>query len=328
MGLLPSDTLMAKMVPPPRAMAIQSLVSRGLCYPVKRWGQGRYRADPSLHGSGDCFSPTCVLCLLQELLENRFDRLNRLPLVTVTAQEGNSGAASTRLCWFPWPMNCGAGFPPTLSSRPNAESCTRRCAILSPRREGYGAGNFIHLCQQLGVSLSGANFDHLSIWQCDLRQVNLQGTNFSHAQFADTVFATALGRNPVMAFSPDGQYLATGDQEGRLLLWDMTQNKLVRVLEQGSVQGIVALAFSPETELLAVGTAGGSLWLWSMASGSYHTEILLEGNEAVLALAFSSDGRYLVAGNTLGQIDLWEIASGDRQGPWQHHQGPNPQPGL
>ena len=66
---------------------------------------------------------------------------------------------------------------------PTDSELTAKCRELhqalrhtQPRREGYGAGNFIHLCQQLGVSLSGANFDHLSIWQCDLRQVNLQGT--------------------------------------------------------------------------------------------------------------------------------------------------------
>ena len=92
-GPVAIDTLMAKMVPPPRAMAIQSLVSRGLCYPVNDGA----KADTELTLA--CMVQVIVLAqlrplLLQELLENRFDRLNRLPLVTVTAQEGIQEAAA------------------------------------------------------------------------------------------------------------------------------------------------------------------------------------------------------------------------------------------
>jgi WD40 repeat protein len=313
------ETLMVKMVPPPRAIVIQSLVSRGLCYPVAD------ETDTNAELALPLMVSLIVLeqlrpLLLQELLENRFDRLNQLPLVTVTAQEGIQQQQRATLL-TPLADELQRRFPTETLLTAKCREIHQALRLTGTQREGYGAGNFIHLCQQLGVSLSGVNFAALSIWQSDLRQVNLQGTDFSHARFADTVFATALGRNPVMAFSPDGHYLATGDQEGRLLLWDIAQGKLVRVLEQGATQGILALAFSPETELLAVGTAGGKLWLWSMALGSYRTEILLDDEEAILALAFSGDGQYLLAGNTLGQIYLWEVASGERHGPWHHHQG-------
>lgn len=317
-GPVSLETLKAKMVDPPAAMTIQSLISRGLCRPAEdHRGEATVLELPTTVRliTLDWLRPQ----LLHELLDNRFDRLNRLPLVTVTNQESIQQQQRQAMV-VPLAQELRRRYPTEAEL---TGKCQQLHQSLGEHTSigGYGAGNFIHLCECLGVSLSGGNFAHQSIRQSDLRQVNLQGTNFSHARFADTVFATALGRNPVMAFSRDGRYLATGDQEGRLLLWNMDQGKLARVLEHGPDQGICALAFSPEADYLAIGTDGGSLWLWSVSSAGSPPEILLEGSEALLTLAFSPDGRCLVSGDALGRVHYWEIDSGERHGPWQYHQG-------
>ena len=70
------------------------------------------------------------------------------------------------------------------------------------------------------------------------------------------------------AFSPDGQYLATGDKVGHIVVWDVATGEPVATLEapvmytwdpvqrRHSIGGIRSLAFSPDGNLLAVGGMG------------------------------------------------------------------------
>jgi WD40 repeat protein len=70
------------------------------------------------------------------------------------------------------------------------------------------------------------------------------------------------------AFSPDGQFLATGDKVGHIVVWDVAGGRPVATLEapvmytwdpvqrRHSIGGIRSLAFSPDGGLLAVGGIG------------------------------------------------------------------------
>jgi transcriptional regulator with XRE-family HTH domain len=54
--------------------------------------------------------------------------------------------------------------------------------------QSYICGNILNLLCQLQSDLSGRNFSYLTIWQADLRGVNLHNTNFAHANLAKSVF--------------------------------------------------------------------------------------------------------------------------------------------
>jgi len=188
-------------------------------------------------------------------------------------------------------------------------------------QDGYSSGNLINLCDQLDITLAGSDFSQLAIWQADLQTVSLFGSNFSGANFRGSVFAKALGRELVLAFSPDDYYLATGDHEGQLLLWRVDNGSLDRVLAiQREPQATRALCFSPDGSTLAEGSADGRLWLWSLGSG-YGADDLWSHGAAVSALAFSRDGRYLASGDVSGCILIWELASGRALQTLQGHQG-------
>ena len=45
-------------------------------------------------------------------------------------------------------------------------------------RQGYTAGNILNLLVLLQSDLRGQDFSHLTIWQADLRDVNLQQVGF------------------------------------------------------------------------------------------------------------------------------------------------------
>ena len=106
----------------------------------------------------------------------------------------------------------------------------------------------------------------------------------------DTV--TTLGHHTdvvnSIAFSPDGQLLASGGDDYAFKLWDVPRKQHIATLEHinnRSRSQIKAVAFSPNGQLLA--TAGVEVKLWDVPMT--RTEIgTLEHGKWVLAVAFSS----------------------------------------
>jgi WD40 repeat protein len=321
-------TLSEAMQPYPGAPAVQSLLGRSLCY-VDAYGDAA--ESTSTHAVTRLGLTPLVRSLaiaqlrerlLEELISEQWDWLHRLPLVTMTAkesiQEQQQAAVLAPLVSQWQQVTSPAGFSPL------GQRWLHRLQQTPLGKAGYGPGNLLQLCQHLGTSVSGFDFSGLAVWQADLRQMSLQGVNFSQAQFRDTAFAAALGRSPVAAFSPvrprQEQFLATGDHEGRLLLWEVSRGRLVQVLDDGEGQAIYALAFSPNGDTLAVGTATGGICLWPVG-GSAQADVLAEHQAAVQALAFSPDGVWLASGDEAGQLCLWDVASGRCVHRWQEHQG-------
>jgi WD40 repeat protein len=317
-------TLSEAMQPYPGSAAVQSLRGRSLCTveAVAPAGEAPSRLDlPPLVRS--LVNAQLLELLTQEVISERFNWLHRLPLVTMTAKESVQGQQRAAVLQ-PLVAQLQRQFPHQAQLIQKCQQLHQALRQTRLGQPGYGAANFLHLCHHLGISVSGTDFSDLAIWQADLRQISLQGANFSQAQFRDTVFATALGRSPVAAFSPisgvTGQYMATGDHEGRLLLWEVSRGRLVQVLNDGESQAIHALAFSPDGDMLAVGTDTGQIWLWPVG-GSAQADALFDHQAPVRALAFSPDGTGLASGDDSGQVCLWDLASGMGQWHWAEHQG-------
>ncbi len=65
-----------------------------------------------------------------------------------------------------------------------------------------------------------------------------------------------------LAFTPDGQVLASGDWDGFTRLWDVTTGKQLQVLEQGG--SVESAAFRPDGGHLATAGSDGLIWIWSV----------------------------------------------------------------
>ena len=316
------DDLIAILQPAPDDGVVQSVLGRG------------WVVSLPVDGGGPMLSlrPIVQALVLErlhqeltaELEAESLGWLQRLPLITTTAREVVQERQRSAML-VPLGDELRRRYPTDQALAAKGDRLLKALSGVA-NQPGYGASNLIHLCHYLGLGLSGADFSQLAIYQGDLRQVSLQGANFSRAQFSDTAFATALGRDPVAAFSPvsaldNRRYLATGDHEGRLLLWDLRRGKLVWMFDEDQSQGVRSLAFNPQGDLLAVGTESGQIWLWPVGT-TYQTDVLNHHQAAVGALAFSPDGGQLASGDDGGQLYLWEVASGVSQGQLKGHHGP------
>jgi WD40 repeat protein len=68
-----------------------------------------------------------------------------------------------------------------------------------------------------------------------------------------------------VAFAPNGQFLATADDEGRLILWDPNGGKN---LQDWRLPGaITALVFAPDSRHLAVGNGNGTVYVLRLKAG-------------------------------------------------------------
>ena len=102
-----------------------------------------------------------------------------------------------------------------------------------------------------------------------------------------------------LAFSSDGQTLATADVYGAIRLWD-TAN--LHPVADPDIQGYAPLAFSPDGKRLVSG-GGGSMIIWDLATPRQELlRLQLEGG--VSQLAFSPDGNRLFALNS-GTLYAW-----------------------
>lgn len=108
-------------------------------------------------------------------------------------------------------------------------------------------------------------------------------------------------------YSPDGRMVATGDDAGRLILWDVLTGQRLATL-QAHEEYIWALKFSPDGKLIA--TAGGdkTVKLWDTAT--WQEVATLRGHDKrISVIAFSADGKRLVSGSDDNTAKVWDVAS-------------------
>jgi hypothetical protein len=178
----------------------------------------------------------------------------------------------------------------------------------APRSPNYIAGNLLNLLVHLQADLRGCDFSALTVWQADLRQVNLAGVNFRNADLATSVFTETLGGIISLAFTPDGERLATGDADGKIRLWRVADGKQLLTI-QGHGSWVWSIGFSPDGQTLASGSEDSAICLWDATSGQCLKTLQGQTN-GVRSVSFSPDGQQIASSSEDSTICLWDVASG------------------
>jgi WD40 repeat protein len=111
-----------------------------------------------------------------------------------------------------------------------------------------------------------------------------------------------------VTWSPDGKYLATGEQDGVTELWDAATLKLIRKLN-GSSGFIDNLIWSPDSKRLAAGDDKGTLRVWDAESGNllYSQPVHTDNIETA---AWSPDGKLIATGGWDRKIRIVDASTG------------------
>ncbi len=120
-----------------------------------------------------------------------------------------------------------------------------------------------------------------------------------------------------VAYSPDGNTLATGSRDAAIRLWDLHPDRWQDRWQYQSPQelkghsaDVRSIAFAPDGWTLATGSFDTTVQLWDLKTGQRLA--LLKGHgDTVNAVAFSPDGRTLASASLDGTVKLWNAYSGE-----------------
>jgi hypothetical protein len=116
-----------------------------------------------------------------------------------------------------------------------------------------------------------------------------------------------------VAFSPNGQLVASGSDDNAIRLWDVASGEAVQVL-RGHGSGVRACAFSPDGQFVLSGGQDEQLRLWNLAGYEetrvLHSTLLAGHDDAVLSAAFSPDGTKIVTASRDRTALLWNVEGG------------------
>ncbi|WP_145435621.1 WD40 domain-containing protein [Lacipirellula limnantheis] len=111
------------------------------------------------------------------------------------------------------------------------------------------------------------------------------------------------------AFAPDGVHAATGDWDGKAIIWNLQTGKPEREFPQGEY--VHAVAYDQAGQRLAAGGSDGSVHIYRVDTGELLAK--LQGHEdAVLSVRFSPDDRYLLTSGYDQTARLWDLATGQQ----------------
>jgi WD40 repeat protein/tetratricopeptide (TPR) repeat protein len=120
-----------------------------------------------------------------------------------------------------------------------------------------------------------------------------------------------------VAFSPDGQTILTGCDDGMARLWDAASGRLIGqpIVHRGRVK---CVAFSPDGRAVLTGGTDKAARLWDAVTGC-PIGSPMEHRDYVWAVAFSPDGQTILTGSQDGTARLWDATTGRQLGDPLHH---------
>lgn len=123
-----------------------------------------------------------------------------------------------------------------------------------------------------------------------------------------------------LAWSPDGQYVASGSVDKTVQVWRASDGALAYTY-YGYTSPVTSLAWATDRphEIASSGQNDGSVQIWDALSD--HTYLNWQGDGRVLALAWQEHSPWIVSGGTDREIYVWNATTGAKSASYAGHKG-------
>jgi WD40 repeat protein len=131
----------------------------------------------------------------------------------------------------------------------------------------------------------------VKLWQTDLDQHRDQDSN--------------VGQVTCIAFSGDGQLVASGFSDGTVKVWDATSGLCLRTFRDPFTWAR-CVTFSPDSRFCASASEDGQVRIYDVHTGTLFSTIDTYSN----VIRFSPDGSQLLSVWNTSRLTLWEVETG------------------
>ena len=135
----------------------------------------------------------------------------------------------------------------------------------------------------------------------------VRSSNWFNRPDRDDSFLTVQGHSRLsrLAFSPDGQFIATAGTDYTVRVWEAHSGRELRVLRGHSDHRVLAVAFSPDGSWLASGSRDSTVRVWDPTAGR-EIKTLRGHRDRVMTLAISPDGSLIATGSRDHSVKIWD----------------------
>jgi len=125
------------------------------------------------------------------------------------------------------------------------------------------------------------------------------------------------GEITIIQISPNGRFLAFGDQRGNLHIWDIKAGRQIHQI-QSDHKSVTALVFDRQHQQLISGGIDGRIRVWDLYTGSEQL-LIKDFRSQIYSLSLSPDDRFLAAAGKKDDVYLWEYPLGTLKGKLKGH---------
>lgn len=157
--------------------------------------------------------------------------------------------------------------------------------------------------ESLQIAAAGGSNNNIALYNCDQTHVPISSLSLPVAdeKFKKDRFVLSV------AFSPNGQRLACGSQDGTVAIFDVSTGKFMHSLE-GHFKPVRSLTFTPDSKMLLTACDDMHSHLYDVEHASLVEAF--SGHESwVLSVACHPSGNSFATGSSDSKVKLWDMSS-------------------